>query len=251
MYLISVRFSFIFSSSIFTPFSQIRSISSYSFLSWSTRASVSDSPTPYTRISSALTSTPSKPSKTICSLLWYSSPLDDNPKGRGFQQYLPSGVQNVVRFLDPSASFTWKNPSLASNSEKQLALLNFGNTYSIVGIGKWFLLIALFKSLGAMHILQASIQVLWEYHHSPGLAILWLPSPLFAVMDCFTYFYHLGLTACIHTYQWIRAIVCLYYLKLNRVLHLLKFDECFSTARHLPSIICGQHHMAWLQFCLS
>ena len=67
--------------------------------------------------------------------------------------YLPNDVQNIVCYKLCSSSFTWWNPSFASITEKSLALASFGSTSFNVGI--WYLRrrMALFKSLGSMHIL--------------------------------------------------------------------------------------------------
>ena len=67
-------------------------------------------------------------------------------------RYLPKEVQNEVKKLLDSSSFTCQNPSLQSTMEKVSAFDNLAKILSILEIGYFGRLIAVFKSLGSKQI---------------------------------------------------------------------------------------------------
>ncbi|UYV72897.1 hypothetical protein LAZ67_10001120 [Cordylochernes scorpioides] len=87
-------------------------------------------------MSSAITSTPSRPSITPCRRLCNSSGAAEIPKGIRSHLYLPNGIQNVVKSLLWLSSFTCQKPSLASMTVNILALFRLGNgSKSDSGVG--------------------------------------------------------------------------------------------------------------------
>ena len=67
-------------------------------------------------------------------------------------RYLPNGVLNVQSFEPASSSFTWQYPEVALRTENTFAWGISATTSSIVVIGKYFLLIVFFISLGSMQM---------------------------------------------------------------------------------------------------
>lgn len=90
------------------------------FLLWSFVASSILSPHPYTRMSSAKTSMPLRPSVTSC-IFCEKIEAGNIPNGNLIHLYLPNGVQKVVSLLLSSDNWICQNPFFASIVENTRA----------------------------------------------------------------------------------------------------------------------------------
>ena len=107
-----------------TPMQRHLSRNFRSFRSWSKLASSSVFPTPYIKISSVMSSTPSRPSRVWLTLFWKISEETDKPNRSLHQRYLPNGVAKVVRRLQFSSRLQCQYPERRLTVQNILAFDN-------------------------------------------------------------------------------------------------------------------------------
>ena len=135
MYNTSLNLSLVFSKENLRFRSSALLRSSLRFLLWSQVASSCVLPFPITRKSSAITTTPLRPSTTFCILCCQTIGAELIQNGILFQQYRPKGVLNMVNRLDCSSSLICQTPARASNTENTFAFANLVEMSSMVGNG--------------------------------------------------------------------------------------------------------------------
>ena len=86
---------------------------------------------PWTRTSSMLHSTPSKPNM----IFWNFSEPERIPKGNTLKQNCPHGVMNVVKGFDSQANLICQNPEFASSLVKTVEPTNFLTSCLLLGEG--------------------------------------------------------------------------------------------------------------------
>ncbi|KAK2175797.1 hypothetical protein NP493_706g00036 [Ridgeia piscesae] len=72
-------------------------------------------------MSSAIATTPVRPSNVWSTFFWNTSCAETSPNGRRRKQYRPYGVLNVVSSFDSSSNFTFQYPDRSSSIENILA----------------------------------------------------------------------------------------------------------------------------------
>ncbi|KAK2178654.1 hypothetical protein NP493_536g00005 [Ridgeia piscesae] len=100
------------------------------FITLSRCSSCSVSVLPNTTMSSAIATTPGRPSNVWSTFFWNTSCAETCPNGKRRKQYRPYSVLNVVSTFDSSSHFTFQYRDRASSIENTLAPSNCGRMSS-------------------------------------------------------------------------------------------------------------------------
>ncbi|KAK2184257.1 hypothetical protein NP493_273g01019 [Ridgeia piscesae] len=81
-------------------------------------------------MSSAIATTPGRPSNVWSTYFWNTSCAETSPNGRRRKQYRPYGVLNVESSFDSSSNFTFQYSDRASSIKNALGPCNCGRMSS-------------------------------------------------------------------------------------------------------------------------